>query len=120
MNSTFDLEGFYTALNAQRRAKEVTWKIVADKTGVAPSTLTRMGQGKSPDAAGLVALATWAGLDPTDFHTSSEFRKGAAEPLAQITTILRADRNLRPEGVVALENMLQSAYRSFKGNEDET
>jgi len=120
MNPKFDLEGFYVALDGHRKTQGITWKGVAEKTGVAASTLTRMRQGRSPDAAGLVALAKWSGLDAVDFYRDELLDTGSPASLAQMTTILRADKNLSKESVVALENMLTSAYETLRSREDET
>ena len=109
-NSRFDSEGFYSALDSVRISKEITWKQVAQEAGVAASTLTRMGQGKRPDVDGLAALADWSGLDVREFYRSDRSPPASVEPLAQITALLRADRNLSGEGAQALENMLKAAY----------
>ena len=44
-NRGFDLGKFHAALNAQREAKGLNWKEVAEESGVSASTLTRMSQG---------------------------------------------------------------------------
>ncbi|RMA41106.1 helix-turn-helix domain-containing protein [Rhodophyticola porphyridii] len=118
MNQPFDAQGFFAALNAHRESKGLTWKQVASKTGVAASTLTRMGQGKRPDVDGLASLASWSGIDVRKFYRLGE--QGDAEPLAEITTILRADKNLEQEAVKALEVMLKTAYQQMRRKDDET
>ena len=45
-NPEFDVRKFWEALDATRQSRNMTWKLVANKTGVAASTLTRIGQGK--------------------------------------------------------------------------
>jgi len=37
-------------------------------------------------------------------------KKASPEPLAAITTLLRADPKLKPEGVKALEAIIRAAY----------
>ncbi len=103
----FDSEGFYSALAATVAAKKVTWKQVSTDTGVSASTLTRMAQGQNPDAPSLAALSAWAGLNPADFVGA---KKAPPEPLAAITTLLRADPRLKPQGVKALEAIIRAAY----------
>lgn len=109
----FDAEGFYAALDAQRQGRNITWKKVADESGVSASTLTRLAQGKRPDVDSMASLISWSGLSADSFvsgiNTSYE-----AEPLAQITAYLRADRNLTPEGANALEAVLKSAYERLR------
>lgn len=113
-NKAFDAEGFFLALDSTRAAKRMTWKQVAENAGVAASTLTRMGQGKRPDIDGLAALASWSGLDVSDFYLSPKRAESHPEPLAEITALLRADRNLSPESANALNSMLKSAYDTMR------
>ncbi len=110
----FDSEGFYSALATTVEAKKVTWKQVSTDTGVSASTLTRMAQGRYPDAASLAALSAWAGLNPADFVTIPAKKKAAPEPLAAITTLLRADPRLKPESAKALEAIVRAAYDKLK------
>lgn len=121
-NNRFDAEGFYSALDSARQTRRLTWKQVASQAGVAASTLTRMGQGKRPDVDGLAALAIWSQLDVSKFYRSNEETIRKVEPLAEITALLRADRNLSGEGATALENMIKSAYEHLRRdlNGDET
>ena len=51
----FDADGFYAALDAERRSRRYTWKRVADESRVSASTLTRMAQGRRPDVDSLAA-----------------------------------------------------------------
>lgn len=110
MRGEFDIEGFHAALDAQRAAKGLNWKEVAEQSGVSPSTLTRMSQGRRPDVDGLALLLAWSGLDASDFLP----RANKPEPLAQITANLRADRNLKPESAKALEEIIKTAYKQFR------
>lgn len=115
MRGNFDVEAFYAALNSQREARGMTWKDVAIKSGVHASTLTRMGQGKSPDANGLAALLTWAGLQANSFIRKTGVKgRNEPEPLAQITAVLRADPNLSKKSAEAIEQILKAAYERFR------
>ena len=115
-HGTFDNEGFYDALNATRQAKKLSWKQVADETGVSASTLTRMAQGKRPDVDGLAALSSWSGIRADDFVRSAS-RQGEPEPLAMISTYLRADKNLTPEGAAALDEVVRATYERLRISE---
>ena len=110
MKGEFDIVGFHAALDAQRAAKELTWKEVAEQSGVSASTLTRMSQGRRPDVDGLALLLAWSGLDASNFLPEAN----KPEPLAQIAANLRADRNLSPQSARALEEILKVAYEQFK------
>ena len=109
----FDCDAFYGALDEIRKRKGLTWKKLADQTKVSASSLTRMGQGKHPDADSLTMLAAWSGLNPADFVTDEELKAKDAESLPKVMALLRADRTLSPEGIDAIQDLLNAAYRTF-------
>lgn len=112
----FDAGAFYEALDGVRRAKKLTWKQVAEESGISASTLTRMAQGKRPDVDGLAALAAWSGLNTDDYVRSAEARP-EPEPLAKISTYLRSDKNLSPEAAVALDELVKATYERLRKRE---
>ncbi len=114
----FDGAAFFEALNATRQARTLTWKQVAAESGVSASTLTRMAQGRRPDVDGLAALASWAALNTDDF-IRSEAKQGNPEPLAMISTYLRADKNLTPEAAAALDEVVKVTYQHLRRLEEE-
>lgn len=63
----FDTAAFYEELDSVRRARKLTWSQVAGESGLTPSTLTRMAQGKRPDIDGLAALCAWSSLAADDY-----------------------------------------------------
>lgn len=109
----FDGNGFYRALEATVAARGVTWKQVASDTGVGASTLTRMAQGRKPDASSLAALAAWAGLNPTDF-VNAPYKTSRPEPMAQISVLLRSDPMLDEQGAEAVEAIVRAAYEQLR------
>ncbi|NED75336.1 helix-turn-helix transcriptional regulator [Streptomyces sp. SID9944] len=50
-------------LDARRRERGLTWRQLAENTGVSPSTFSRMTDGNRPDADALVTLLVWLDLD---------------------------------------------------------
>jgi hypothetical protein len=86
---------------------------VVEQAQVSPSTLTRLAQGKRPDVDSLAALVDWAGFRADDFvvrvHSKTE-----AEPLAMISTYLRADKNLSPAAAEAIEKVVQATYKVLR------
>ncbi len=115
IKTRFDGEAFFAALDAHRIGQGRTWRQVAKECGVSASTLTRMSQGKLPDAQGLAALAAWAGLDTAEFLRGDDVpRPVRAEPLAMISTYLRSDPNLSPEGAVALDELIKATYERLR------
>ena len=110
---TFDASAFFSALDAQRAARRLTWKDVAAQSGVSASTLTRMAQGRRPDVDSLAALVAWSGLKSDDFIREIEER-AQPETLAMISTHLRADPNLTEEGAIALEELVKATYARIR------
>ena len=108
---SFDNEAFFAALNAARQARDLTWKQLATEAKVSASTLTRVGQGKRPDVDSFAALAAWGGLKPDDFIPAS---MRPAEPLSEISLLLRRDPNLTPEAAIALDEMLKVTYKRLR------
>ena len=109
----FDGDAFFRALELTVDARSQTWKQVAAKTGVSASTLTRMAQGRRPDAASLAALSAWAGLNPSDF-VQATYKVSQPEAIAQISTLLRSDPNLDMQSAEALEAIIKAAYERFR------
>ena len=112
-NKGFDGNAFFRALEGTVTARSKTWKQVADETGVSASTLTRMAQGRKPDAASLAALSAWAGLNPSDF-VEAPYKTASAEPIAQISRLLRTDPNLDVQSADALDAIIRAAYERFR------
>mgnify|MGYP000916649723 FL=1 len=110
----FDGEAFFAALDAQRAAKRLTWKKVAEQAGVPASTLTRMSQGKRPDIDSLASLCGWSGLRAEDFYKDAPGITTRPEPLAEMATLFRGDHRLTKEGAAALETLLRTAYERFR------
>jgi transcriptional regulator with XRE-family HTH domain len=111
---TFDAGAFFSALDAQRIARRSNWKDVANQSGVSASTLTRMAQGRRPDVDSLAALVAWSGLNVNNYIREADEERAAPEPLAMISTHLRADRNLTEEGAVALEELIKATYERLR------
>lgn len=111
---TYNGTAFFAALDAQRVAKGLNWKQVAEAAGVSASTLTRMAQGKRPDVDSLAALSRWSGLSVDDFLSPP--RRAARNPsaLAAISAHLRSDPQLSPESAAAIEDIVKAAYERLK------
>ncbi len=116
----FNCDAFYAALDEIRKQKGLPWKKLADQTKVSASSLTRMGQGKHPDADSLTMLAAWSGLNPADFVTDEVLKAKDTESLPKVMALLRADRTLSPEGISAIQDLLNAAYRTFGRKEAES
>src|SRR5438132_1564466 len=109
LDKGFDAKEFYRSLASTVHERSLTWRQVAQETGVSASTLTRMAQGRKPDASSLAALSAWAGVNPSDF-VKAPYRRSRPEAITQISTLLRSDPNLDSESAAALEAILKAAY----------
>lgn len=105
---SFDVEAFYQALDATRRARQLTWKDVAEAAKVHPSTLSRMGSGRRPDADSLALLAAWSGLNPADFVPGVS--RAQPEALAQLSAFIHNDPQLSSEAAAAFDELVKSTY----------
>lgn len=110
----FNVGAFYGALDSERHSRNLTWKQVAAEAGVSASTLTRMAQGKRPDADGLASLLGWGGLNMDTFIAGGATTHAAPDALTQISAYLRADPNLTPESADALDRLLRVSYEQLK------
>ena len=110
---SFDATAFFAALDSVRRARALNWKQVAAASGISQSTLTRLAQGKRPDVDSLAALVDWADLRADDFVVRTK-TPAPPEPMAMISTYLRADRSLTPEAAEAIETVVQAAYGALR------
>jgi transcriptional regulator with XRE-family HTH domain len=107
----FDSARFYSALDAARAARGLSWRDVARESGVSASSLTRIGQGKRPDVDSLTALCAWSGLDANDFM---ELGGQQPEPLALISTYLRGDPNLSPDAAEFIDDLVRTSYERLR------
>ena len=69
----FDAKALYEALDAQRVARGLSWKQVAEETGVSVATLTRTRLGGRLEVDGTLAMVTW--LDRTIESFTRETRR---------------------------------------------
>ena len=105
----FDSESFYSALDAERRSRRQTWKLVAEESRVSASTLTRMAQGRRPDVDSMAALIAWSGLSADTFVRDVKASPGPSS-LSAISISLRRDPHLTPEAAEALDELMKATY----------
>lgn len=116
----FDAEGFFASLDDQRSSRGLTWKQVAEDSGVSASTLTRMAQGRRPDVDSLAALVKWSGLSANDFiGGGDESEPQQISPIANIAAQFRKDPKLSPEAKKAIEATLKAMYTHFCNSRNE-
>lgn len=111
--AAFDADAFYHVLDAERSERRLTWKDVAGQTGVSPSTLTRLGQGRRPDVDSFARLVAWGGFTADQFVSPPKHAQ-AGGFMTNLPTYLRSDPNLDERGVQALETIIRAAYDQFR------
>ena len=110
----FDSDGFYAAIERAAGQRKATWKDVSDATGVSRTTLTRMGQGRKPDAASMAALSAWAGINPASFVAGQAQQLSAGRTLDQVALLFRQDAALSVAARSTLEAIVETAYNKLK------
>lgn len=107
-----NVSALYMALDDKRKEDDATWKKVAADAGVHASTLTRMAQGKRPDADGLAALLRWLDLDIKHFTSPPDTSANVDTPntLALVSALFRADKTLSAESADALDKLVRATY----------
>jgi len=63
----FNAAALFAALDAQRRARGISWSRVAAEIGVSVSTLTRTKLGGRMEVDGMVAMVRWLGRTAESF-----------------------------------------------------
>ena len=58
-----DVPELLSRINDRRTERALSWREVARECGISASTLSRLGEGKRPDADALVSLLVWLDLD---------------------------------------------------------
>lgn len=109
--TSVDVAALYAALDQKREAKHMSWRDLAGELQVSASTFSRMLQGGRPDIDTFAALLRWLGMTAEDFTRPSNEHAQPAEPLAMISSHLRARKDVREEDVEAFEDIMMAAYR---------
>ena len=63
MSSTFDTEGFWTAIDAVRKERGVTWYAIFRATYLDCCLSAKRRVNRTPNAQTRATLAEWAGID---------------------------------------------------------
>lgn len=74
---TFNSAKLYNDLEVLARFKKLSWNELADEIGVSRSTLSRLQDGRKPDADGLATIFHFTGFDFAQYIVRAEV---VAEP----------------------------------------
>ena len=107
----FDVEAFMQAIDTTRVGRGLTWKKVAEETGVAASSMTRLTQGKTLAVENLVKLLSWSGLSLDSFIPTPGL---GAEALPEMVSLIYKDLTLTRAQARLLEKTLRALYSGFR------
>jgi len=118
-----DARRLYDALDAQRRARGLSWRQLAEQAGVSPSLLSRMGNGQRPDLDGFIALVQWLGAPAEEFMVwpDSAARSEEQPDLeTQLALLLRARNDLSEADRQYLLDIVNATMRRIKADRRES
>ncbi|ASR33828.1 transcriptional regulator [Prauserella marina] len=125
MEGRMDARRLYDALDAQRKSRGLSWRQLADESGVSPSLLSRMGNGHRPDLDGFIALVQWLGTPAENFMVwppaSAEGASEREEPAleTQLALLLRAREDLPAADKEYLLEIFAATMRRIKVDRQE-
>ncbi|OQO90863.1 helix-turn-helix domain-containing protein [Saccharomonospora piscinae] len=121
MTGRMDARRLYDALDAQRGARAMSWRQVAEQAGVSPSLLSRMGNGQRPDLDGFIALVQWLGAPAEEFmRRSAEARPPSRPSLeTELALLLRARDDLSDADRDYLLDIVGATLRRIKADRRE-
>lgn len=100
MTDRIDSPRLYSALDAERQARGLSWRQLAIDAKVSPSLLSRMGKKHKPDLESFAALVQWLGVPAEEFmrDPNQESSVGQSPALeTKLVPLLRAERDLTDE-----------------------
>ena len=109
--TTVDIDSLYSALDRKRQHAALSWRALAGRLEITPSTFTRMAQGLKPDVDTFATLIRWLGMQQDEFLRPTKQSGEPADPLVMISTYLRGAKNINTEQAKALEDIIAAAYR---------
>lgn len=108
--TTINTAALYSALDAARQERQLSWRALAGEIGVSPSLLSRLGNGLKPDTDGFATIIAWLRLPAEDFfeHEGERDANENREPdlMAQLAPLLRARKDLSETDVKYLQQVI--------------
>jgi transcriptional regulator with XRE-family HTH domain len=111
----------HAALDKARGAQGLSWRQLAKEIGVSASTISRMANNFKPDVTAFAAMTTWLKLPAEDFYVRGMSDTNTQEPdlVAQLVPLLRARKDLKPQDVDYLEEVIGAAAKRFRAEDDQ-
>jgi transcriptional regulator with XRE-family HTH domain len=109
--TTINTALLYSALDAARQQRQLSWRALAGEIGVSPSLLSRLGNGLKPDTDGFATIVAWLRLPAEQFFERDGVDgadDAAREPdlMAQLAPLLRARKDLSETDVRYLQQII--------------
>lgn len=108
--TTINTAALYSALDAARQERQLSWRALAGQIGVSPSLLSRLSNGLKPDTDGFATIIAWLRLPAEDFfdHGRQQSTDDDREPdlMAQLTPLLRARKDLSETDIKYLQQVI--------------
>lgn len=122
MEGRMDARRLYDALDAQRGARGLSWRQLAEQAGVSPSLLSRMGNGQRPDLDGFIALVQWLNAPAEEFMVWPGDQRPAETPAleTQLALLLRARDDLGDADKDYLMEIIGATMRRIKADRRES
>jgi transcriptional regulator with XRE-family HTH domain len=117
-----NVRGLYTALDAERTTRGLSWRQLAKEIGVSPSLLSRLGNNLRPDADGFATLVRWLNMPAEQFMIDADVEhRPQSEPdlVTQLAPLLRASRDLGKRDVAYLEEVIRATIRHAHASREE-
>jgi len=117
-----DTVGLYAALDAERTAREWSWRRLAKEIGTSPSLLSRLGNEQRPDADGFATLVRWLQMPAETFMIDADTTpESQAEPdlVTQLAPLLRARQDLDDKDVAYLEEVIRATVKHMHATREE-
>ncbi len=109
--TTVDIAALYAALDRKRLTKKLSWRSLASKLQITPSTFTRMAQGLKPDVDTFATLVRWLGMSQEEFLQPTRRKPENIDAMAMISSYLRGAKNISDEQAEAMEDIMSAAFR---------
>lgn len=122
MDGRIDTERLRSALDAQRKVRNLSWRQLAFEANVSPSLLSRMNNGQRPDLDGFVALVQWLGSPAENFMVKEgEEAQERPQPAieAELAPLLRARKDLDETERTYLLEIVEATMRKIRADRQE-
>ncbi len=109
--TTINTALLYSALDAARQERRLSWRALASDIGVSPSLLSRLGNGLRPDTDGFATIVQWLKLPAENFFdqgdaTNADGEQREPDLMAQIVPLLRARKELDETDIKYLQQVI--------------